>query len=134
MYVYYRKILAIFVLISTALIAYSQETPEVQLVSISNIYNNNVGNEWSHDVTVNNKPITTHKNLEFSETDTLFIKVISSEYDEKYPDYGHNSRLIDLNNTDLSNEYSFTIEVIVTENGGRYKGNKAKWEYSFLIK
>ncbi len=87
----------------------------------------------SHDVTVNNKPLSKHKNLEFSETDTLFIKVICNEYDEKYPDFGHNSRIIDINKIDLSKEYTFTIEVTVTENGGRYKGNTAKWKYSFKI-
>ena len=136
MYVFCKKILPVFVLISVSLITYSQQTIEVQLVSISNISNNHVGNEWSHDVTVNNKPLSKYKNLNFklSETDSLFIKVICSEYDEKYPDYGHNSRLIDLNKIDLSKEYTFSIEVTVTENGGRYKGNKAKWKYSFKIK
>ena len=142
MYVFYKKILLIFVLISTSLIALSQETLEVQLISISNISNNHVGNEWSHDVTAclpqegYNKALSRYKNLSFkqSEINTLNFKVSCSEYDEKYPDYAENSRIIDLSNIDLSKEYLFDIEVTVTENGGRYRGNKAKWEYSFKIK
>ncbi|MCD4833774.1 MAG: hypothetical protein K8R31_08280 [Bacteroidales bacterium] len=133
MYGFCKKILSVFFIISFPLIVFSQQTIKVQLVSISNISNNHVGNEWSHDVTVNNKLLSKHKNLEFSETDTLFIKVICNEYDEKYPDFGHNSRIIDINKIDLSKEYTFTIEVTVIENGGRYKGNTAKWKYSFKI-
>lgn len=120
MYGFCKKILSVFFMITFPLIVFSQQTIKVQLVSISNISNNHVGNEWSHYVTVNNKPLSKHKNLEFSETDTLFIKVICNEYDEKYPDFGHNSRIIDINKIDLSKEYTFTIEVTVIENGGRY--------------
>ncbi|MCK5170788.1 MAG: hypothetical protein KAQ75_13000 [Bacteroidales bacterium] len=136
MYEFLKKIPLIFVLIVTPIIVFSQQTIKVHLDSISNVYNNSVGNEWSHDVTVNNIPLSEYKNLNLkrTETDTLFIKVICCEYDEKYPDFGKNSRIIDLNKIDLSSEYSFTIEVTVTENGGRYKGNKAKWKYSFKIK
>ncbi|MCK5028792.1 MAG: hypothetical protein KAR57_04105 [Bacteroidales bacterium] len=132
---YYKKILLIFTLISVSLITFSQETIEVQLVSISNIYNNSVGNEWSHNVTVNKKALTKYKNLSFklTETNTLSIKVSCSEYDEKYSDNSSNIKIIDLSKIDLSNEYLFTIEVTVTENGGRYKGNTAKWKYKFKI-
>lgn len=136
MYVIYKKTLLIILLISTSLIIFSQEKLEIQLVSISNISNNHVGNEWSHDVTVNEKTLTHYKSLNFkrSETKTLSLKVNCSEADDKYPDYGSNTKIIDLSTIDLSNEYLFAIEVTVTENGGRYKGNKAKWEYSFKIK
>ena len=136
MYGLFKKILPIIILISFTLISFSQQTIKVQLVSISNIYNNHVGNEWSHKVTVNQETLSRYKSLDFkrSETNTLTFKVNCTEYDEKYPDYGNNTKLIDLDKIDLNNEYTFTIEVTVTENGGRYKGNKAKWEYSFLIK
>ena len=88
MYEFYKKILTIFVLISLPLISYSQQTIEVQLVSISNVYNNHVGNEWSHNVTVNQKTLNRYKNLSFKliETNTLTFKVNCSEYDEKYSD------------------------------------------------
>lgn len=136
MYVIYKKIALIFVLISTSLIVSSQGTLEVQLISISNISNNHVGNEWSHNVTINQKALHEYQNLNFnlSETSSLVFKVTCSEYDEKYPDYGNNTKIIDLSKIDLSNEYLFTIEVTVTENGGKYKGNKAKWKYRFKIK
>jgi hypothetical protein len=136
MYVIYKKILLIFALISTSLIALSQEKLAVQLISISNISNNHVGNEWSHDVTVNEKTLSRYKSLSFksAEISTLIFKVNCVEFDEKYPDYGSNTKIIDLSKIDLSNEYFFAIEVTVTENGGKYKGNKAKWEYSFKIK
>ena len=131
----YKKIFPVFVLISISLISYSQQTIEVQLVSISNIYNNHVGNEWSHSVTVNQKALSRYKSLSFkqSEINTLTFEVSCSEFDEKYSDYGNNTHVIDLNKIDLSSEYSFSMEVTVTENGGRYKGNKAKWKYSFKI-
>ncbi|NOQ25486.1 MAG: hypothetical protein GQ564_09005 [Bacteroidales bacterium] len=136
MYVIIKKVPLIILLISITLISYAQETLEVRLVSISNISNNHVGNEWSHDVTVNETKLTKYKSLSFklSETKTLNITVNCTEFDEKYPDYGSNTKIIDLSKIDLSNEYLFAIEVTVTENGGRYKGNKAKWKYSFRIK
>lgn len=136
MYLIYKKPLLIFVLICITLISHSQETFEVQLISISNISNNHVGNEWSHNVTVNEKTLARYKSLNFkrSEISTLVFKVNCIEFDEKYPDYGSNTKIIDLSKIDLSNEYLFAIEVTVTENGGRYKGNKAKWKYSFRIK
>jgi len=131
----YKKILPIIILISVTLISYSQQTIEVQLVSISNIYNNHVGNEWTHNVTVNKKTLSRYKSQSFklTETNTLTIEVNCQEYDEKYPDYSSNTKIIDLNKIDLSTEYIFSIEVTVTENGGRYKGSKAKWKYSLKI-
>lgn len=136
MCVFYKKLLLIFAMVSTSLIALSQETLKIQLVSISNISNNHVGNEWSHDVTVNEKTLTRYKNLSFkrSEKNTLSFKVNCSEADDKYSDCRSNTKIIDLSKIDLSNEYLFAIEVTVIENGGRYKGNKAKWNYSFKIK
>ena len=135
MYVIYKKIFLIILLISASLITFSQEILDIQLVSISNIYNNHVGNEWSHDVTVNQKTLTRYKNLNFkkSEINTLIFKVNCIEFDEKYPDFGSNTKTIDLSKIDFSNEYLFSIEVTVIENGGRYKSNKAKWKYSFKI-
>jgi hypothetical protein len=149
MYGFCKKILLVFILISITLIAVSQETIEVQLVSISNIYYERVGDEWSHDVIVNQKALHKNKSLSFntSETNTLCIKVNCQENDKKYPDCGNNCRLIELSKIDLSQVYLFTIEVTVIENAGQKsqpalsadrqvtgKGNKVKWKYSFKIK
>ena len=115
MYVVVKKILIIFVLISTSLISYSLESLEVQLVSISNIYYNRNGSEWMHNVIVNQKPLVKNKSLYFkrSETNILFIEINCRKNEKKYQDYG-------VNEIDLSKEYFFTGEVTVIENGECY--------------
>lgn len=104
MYVFYKKLHIIFVLISTSLSALLQETLEVQLISISNIYNNHISNKCSHNVTAclpqedYNITPSNYKNSSFkkSELNTLILKVSDIDFDEKYTDYGSNTKTIDL--------------------------------------
>ena len=93
------------------------ETLEVQLVSISNIYFNPDGCQWTHNVIINRKPQLKNNSVYFklSETNILFIEINCHKNDKKHQCYGDNSRLIDLNEIDLSKDYSFTSEVIVVE-------------------
>lgn len=108
-----KKILLIFILISTSLISFCQQTPEVGLVSISNIYFNRDGSEWTHNVIVNQKPLLKNKNVYFkpSETNILFIEINCCKNEKEQPDYCDNSVLINLNKIDQSKVYSFTNEV-----------------------
>ncbi|NOQ26985.1 MAG: hypothetical protein GQ564_16615 [Bacteroidales bacterium] len=131
-----KKILLIFVLISTSLISFCQQTLEVELVSISNIYFNCDGSEWTHKVIVNQKLLLKNKSvyLNLSETNILFIEINCHKNEKRQSNYGDNSVLIDLNEIDLSKVYSFTTEVTIIENGECYKDNKIKWKYSFIIK
>jgi hypothetical protein len=111
MYVILKKMLFILVLISTLLIAFCQQALEVQLVSVSNIYFNDDGNTWAHNVIINQKPFFTNKEVYFklSETNILFIKNCCND-EQKQSDCGNNSVLIKLNKIILSKEYSFTYE------------------------
>jgi len=98
------------------------ETLDVQQVSISNIYFNSYDGVWSHNVIINQKPFLKNKNLSFtlSETNILFIEINRCKIDKKNQDYGDNSLLIDINETDLSKKYFFSSEVTAIENGGQY--------------
>lgn len=125
-----KKILIIFVLISISLISYYLEMLEVQLVSISNIYFNRDGCQWTHNVIINQKPLLKNKSVyfELSETNILFIETTCHKNDTKHQYYGDNSRLINLNEIDLSKDYSFTSEIIVVEDRECYNLPAGKQE------
>lgn len=94
-----KKILLIFVLISTSLISFCQQTLEVQLISISNICFNCDCSEWTHNVIVNQKLLLKNQCVYFKrfETNILFIEINCRKNKKRESDYNDNSALIDLN-------------------------------------
>ena len=95
---------------------------------------NSVGNEWSQTYTLNGQTIKSGTTIEFApgENVTFAAKVV--EADDSLDDVGTGSKSITLTEQDIRNGLSFEIPVTVTENGGRYKGNKAVWTIKVSIK
>ena len=114
---------------------------QVVLKSIELIYNNHVGNEWSFGVAVNGEKQRVSSYVSdkivfrdtFSDYLKLEIEAIAIE-DDKWDDKGVNSATRNFTCPDLEeNQRLLDICVTVIEDGGRYKGNEAKWKFVFEI-
>jgi len=104
----------------------------VALKSVKLLSNNHVGNEWSTLFTVNGKKVTKSLKLKLKTTDTLSIVCKATEKDSS-PDIGKATWSIKVKNI-KKGTVTYTKTVTVTENKGRYKGNKAKWRFTFTVK
>jgi hypothetical protein len=97
------------------------------------LYNNSVGHEWRFGFGVNKTfypiidpvlaPVASAASLEF----------IIQEMD-KYTDQATQSLEIDPSSMEYNKQYSKKLEITVTENGGRYKGNTAKFSVTVFYK
>jgi hypothetical protein len=97
-------------------------------------YNNHVGNNWVKAVTVNGKNVNLNSNVKLTlkSTDTLAVKFTATEKDTS-PDIGTSA--INLSIGSIKTGVStYSQNVIVTENKGRYKGNKACWKFTITVK
>jgi hypothetical protein len=105
----------------------------VKYQAVSLVYNNHVGNEWSKIVKYNGKNVSLGSSLakQLKNTDKMVITCTATEKD-KYPDIG--SVTISLNVANLKKgTTTFVKNVIVTENRGRYSGNKACWKFTIVV-
>ena len=57
----------------------------------------------------------------------------ASEYDEGQPDFGQHTLILRIRDLSDTSD-TFTVSVVVVENGGTYRGNTAKWVYSFSVR
>lgn len=107
----------------------------VTLKSVQCISNNHVGSDWGFGATVNQKELFEGNSVNISTTSTGKIKIISTaeEYD-KYPDIGNKTLTIAVNKLKAKKNTTHTSNVTVTEDRGRYAGNKAVWKFTYVIK
>ncbi len=96
-------------------------------------YNNSVGNEWGTSVEVDGTNIKygTHT-ISMKKGDSVRIDVAASEND-KVVDYGSNSGYVYYDDIEKGYYYTLELEVLVSENRGRYSGNTAKWIFVIRI-
>lgn len=95
-------------------------------------YNNSVGNDWSTWLVINGNRQTSAKNIkiQMENTETLTITAYADEEDS-VPDRG--STTLNIPVKELKKGINtYTVDVMVRENRGRYSGNTAKW--SFIVK
>lgn len=92
----------------------------------------NIGSEWSTDVTVGDDELTTEGiELILKPSAKIKINCTATEADTK-PDIGKKTLTIAVK--DLKpGENSYSIEVPVKENAGRNSGKSAIWTFSFII-
>ena len=146
MEVYYvnRKILSVFLIIALLLSCFtglvygassSKVKITVELKSIECVENNHVGNEWVFSSTVNKKTLTEGDSIEISTTSKGKLTIVSSaEEQDKYPDYGSKTLTVSVSKLKANKDTTYTSNVTVTENRGRYAGNKAVWKFTYILK
>lgn len=91
---------------------------------------NNIGNEWSHEFSINGEPV--EKEMYISEGDTLNFYAEFTESDTK-PDVGKISKSYTVTEDDLEEGFEVEMEVYVTENGGRNSGQSADYIVTFTF-
>ena len=93
-------------------------------ITASIISNNSVGNDWQKTYTSEGRTIASGEQwtVPLDTTKTLTINATVTESDE-WPESGSASlRII------LKDGFETSTTITVTENKGRYKGNKAQWK------
>ena len=139
-----RKILCVLLMIALTLscfngLAYGAKSSKVkvtvELQSIECVQNNHVGNEWGFGSTVNKKELSEGDTIEISTTSTGKITIISiAEEQDKYPDYGSKTLAVSVSKLKANKDTTYTSNVTVTENRGRYSGNTAVWKFTYVVK
>ncbi|WP_028543602.1 hypothetical protein [Paenibacillus taiwanensis] len=125
----------LFVLIAQpALAAPKQTKVEVTFVSAELVENDHVGNEWATGASVNGKTIKEGESLVLAvkANGSISLKANAEEQD-KYPDKGTTSQSVKVSSI-TAKASEKVLNVTVTENRGRYSGNKAKWKFIFSVK
>lgn len=107
----------------------------VQLQSIECVQNNHVGNEWGFGSMVNKKELSEGDSIEISTTLTGKLTIVSiAEEQDKYPDYGSKTLSVSVSKLKANKDTTYTSNVTVTENRGRYSGNSAVWKFTYVVK
>jgi len=124
----------LYVFVALLCTAYSfSETLEIQCAQPVLVYNNHVGNEWVFDVQIAGEDCPLGGTVKI-ESNALIEVVFSAREMDKIVDYGSSTFEIDPAALKTGKKQYADIEVIVTENRGRYSGNTAQWRMrvSFL--
>lgn len=107
----------------------------VKLDSIECVQNNHVGNEWAFGCTVNKKALTEGNSISVSTISSGKITIVSTvEEEDSIPDIGSKTLSITVSKLKENKDTTYTSSVTVTENRGRYSGNKAIWKFTFIVK
>lgn len=94
---------------------------------------NNIGNEWSYDIEINGE--RTSNTMGIGVGDTIIFSAEITESDDN-PDVGTASDSHTVTEDDLVNGFEVSMDVYVTENGGRNSGQSAHFivTYTFAPK
>ncbi len=94
---------------------------------------NNIGNEWSYDIEINGE--RTSNTMGIGVGDTILFSAEITESDDN-PDVGTASDSHTVTEDDLVNGFEVSMDVYVTENGGRNSGQSAHFivTYTFAPK
>jgi len=107
----------------------------IKLDSIECIENNHVGNEWGFGCKVNKKELSEGDSITISTTSSGKITIVSkAEEDDSIPDIGSKTLSISVSKLKVNKEATYTSQVTVTENRGRYSGNTAVWKFTYKVK
>lgn len=93
---------------------------------------NHVGNNWSQYFSVNGVKVASGDKIDvvLGETLTVYSKITESD---KKPDIGSVKDEIEITQAFFDGGYTLTQKVGVTENGGRYSGNRATWTVTYTF-
>jgi len=112
------------IMISSFSITNAATTTKVTVQSITLVKNDHVGNSWTKTVKVNDKTLSVGKEYKFSTSKLkAYAKIVEND---KVPDIGTKTVSLVKGKTN-------TFDVTVTENRGRYSGNKAIWRIKIKV-
>ena len=90
----------------------------------------NIGDEWSYTNEINGERVYSTIGVAPGETLTLHTKI--SEDDDN-PDVGENTTRYTVTEDDLKNGFTVTMDVYVTENGGKNSGKSAHFVVTYTF-
>lgn len=94
--------------------------------------NDHVGNSWTKEFIVNDSVFTGTKKIGVNLGDAIELTCWLTENDTR-PDSGRFFDTIEMTEEILKKGITISGSVSVSENGGRYSGNTAAWEVTFII-
>ena len=129
-----KQILCALLLISICLCSCSFSDPlsadECRVTySAKLIENDSVGDEWTTYLLYKEEALPSKDVVPYANFLTLYA--YAREYDEAKPD--SNKTRVLFNGIKRGEKVTKKVTVVVTENGGRYKGNKARWEFTITV-
>ncbi|MBQ8001159.1 MAG: hypothetical protein IJ298_08195 [Ruminococcus sp.] len=98
-------------------------------ITASEISNDSVGNDWRKSYSCDDRTIFSGEQwiVPLDATETVIIDAVITEVD-KCSDVGYGSLCVVL-----TDGFKTSTTITVTENKGRYKGNKAQWKISCKV-
>jgi len=90
---------------------------------------NSVGQDWDNNVKINGRRVRVSQSIELDIGTAARLEITAIERDEGQDDVG----VVRATIRSTEGQTEFGIAVTVRENGGRYSGNEAIWEFSFHI-
>lgn len=94
------------------------------------VTNDSVGNEWGYGLMYDGEEYESRSHITITNTTPISIRVFATEYDSD-DDYG--SAKIDFDSLTSGEVITKEATVTVRENKGRYKGNRAVWEFTVTL-
>lgn len=110
-----------------------EEEMEFEITWISSLYKNNVGNEWDTILLLNEKPIPNRHHIKLKKIDKLKFTAAAIEYDVR-DDVGMDELILNVGDLDYLRENSYSLDIGVRENAGRYSGNIANVNFVIKVK
>jgi len=106
----------------------------VQFCSANLIENSSVGNKWNYEASINGKKIKEgrKRNIIVTKNDKISFSASAKECDF-VPDKGNASLSVNIVDLKLPEKNTYSINVTVAENRGKYLGNTALWKFNFSV-
>jgi hypothetical protein len=105
----------------------------VKFSAVKMVSNKSVGNSWSHIVATSGKTLKTGKSYKLTKKSTESISITcKSTENDKIPDIGSTTITAKVSALKTGTT-TYTKNVTVVENRGRYSGNKAVWKYTVTV-
>lgn len=95
---------------------------------------NGVGNDWIFDYKVNGMSVNNGQEFSFTAGDLVTFEFTAIENDPDYPDKGSKKTTKIINQSDIDNGFTVSIQVTVVENNGHYKGRSCTVVGTFQYK
>ncbi|MCL9659182.1 hypothetical protein L2089_00665 [Paenibacillus hunanensis] len=107
---------------------------KVTLTKVSLVSNDHVGNEWYTEATAGGKSLEEGESVTVKAGSNGKIKLYAyAQEQDKIPEDGESSKTVSVSSISSSGS-TVKLRVTVTENRGRYSGNEAVWEFTYVLK
>ena len=93
---------------------------------------NHVGNNWYQEFYINGSQVNRYSQINLSVGDVITVRADITE-DDKSPDFGSEKVTRTITQSDLTNGFTISFIVDVSEDRGRYSGYTAQWNVKFTF-